>query len=204
VVKFSVRRIGCGVVASFKVHAHAGVNRLRFKGRIHGRKLGPGVYRLRGRAGAKTVLRKTLVVGDGIVFTCSGANPLRTIVTFFSGGSGGSGSFGSTSLAGGTGKSGHESGSAVSKVTKTPKAPAPKRAGLLGARASKVLPGDGGTQLALLLILGAAIVLLALGALPREAVPNRAAAAFIAQRRALIAGGGLAALGAFLISYLIT
>jgi hypothetical protein len=39
---------------------------------------------------------------------------------------------------------------------------------------------------------------------PREAVPHRAAAAFIAERRALIAGGGLAALGAFLISYLIT
>jgi hypothetical protein len=192
-------------VASFKIRAHAGVNRIRFKGRVHGRKLGPGVYRLRGRAGAKTVLRKTLVVGNGIVFTCSGANPLRTIVTFFSGGSDGSGAFGSTSLAGGTGKSGHESGSAISsKVTKKPNAPAPKRAGLLGARASKVLPGDGGTQLALLLILGAAIVLLALGAVPREAVPHRAAAAFIAERRALIAGGGLAALGAFLISYLIT
>jgi hypothetical protein len=75
---------------------------------------------------------------------------------------------------------------------------------VLGATATKVIPGDGGTQLALVVVLAAAIFLLALGALPREVVPHPAAAAFLARRRAMFAVAGLAALAAFLVSYFIT
>jgi hypothetical protein len=81
----------------------------------------------------------------------------------------------------------------------------PKReSGVLGAYASKVLPESGGTQIVLVLVLGAAILLLALGSVPRELVPHPAAAAFLARQRVLIASGGLALLLVFLISYFLS
>jgi hypothetical protein len=76
--------------------------------------------------------------------------------------------------------------------------------GILGARASKLLPGSGETQLALLIVLITAIALLAAGATPREIVPGAAPAAFVARRRPLFALAGLAALAAFLVSYFVT
>jgi hypothetical protein len=76
--------------------------------------------------------------------------------------------------------------------------------GILGARASKLLPGSGETQLALLIVLIAAIALLAVGATPREIVPGAAPAAFVARRRPMFALAGLAALAAFLVSYFVT
>ena len=75
--------------------------------------------------------------------------------------------------------------------------------GILGAHATKVLPGSGTTQVALLIILVGAIVLLAIGAVPRTAVPHPAAAAFLSERRAVFAGAGLAALAAFVVSYIL-
>jgi hypothetical protein len=51
-------------------------------------------------------------------------------------------------------------------------------------------------------VLGA-ILLLAIGAVPRSVIPHAGAAAFVARRRAIFAAGGLAALGAFLVSYFV-
>jgi len=79
----------------------------------------------------------------------------------------------------------------------------PHDSGGIGLPLSAALPGSGETQLGLLFVLMAAIFLLGLGALPRQAVPHPAAAAFIARRRVLIAAGGLTALTAFLVSYLV-
>jgi hypothetical protein len=76
--------------------------------------------------------------------------------------------------------------------------------GILGARASRLLPGSGETQLALLIVLIAAIALLAVGATPREIVPGAASGAFVARRRPLFALAGLAALAVFLVSYFVT
>ena len=58
---------------------------------------------------------------------------------------------------------------------------------------SKVIPGSGETQVALLIVLLGAILLLAVGAVPRSVVPHAGAAAFVARRRAIFAAGGLAA-----------
>ena len=80
----------------------------------------------------------------------------------------------------------------------------PPGSGILGTHASKLLPGSGETQLALLIVLIAAIALLAVGATPREIVPGAAPAAFVARRRPLFAFAGLAALAAFLVSYFVT
>ena len=74
----------------------------------------------------------------------------------------------------------------------------------LAPAVSAALPGSGETQLGLLLVLTAAIFLLGIGALPRQAIPHPVAGAFIVRRRALICAGGLAALAAFLVSYFVT
>jgi hypothetical protein len=75
--------------------------------------------------------------------------------------------------------------------------------GVLGAHVSKVIPGSGETQVALLVVLLGAILLLAIGAVPQSVVPHAGAAAFVARRRAIFAAGGLAALGAFFVSYFV-
>ena len=55
-----------------------------------------------------------------------------------------------------------------------------------------------------MIVLLGAILLLALGALPRGVVPHAGAAAFVARRRAIFAAAGLAALTAFLVSYFVS
>jgi hypothetical protein len=58
----------CGVAGKFMVHGHPGVNRVRFNGKVQGRQLAPGTYRINARTrGSARVLHVTLVVvGAGI------------------------------------------------------------------------------------------------------------------------------------------
>jgi hypothetical protein len=89
-VRFTVRRPApsCGVVATFTVRGHRGVNRVRFTGRVHGRTLAPGRYRIEARivgAPLRGVVASTTVVitrkkGDVLpaaapAGTCAGATP---------------------------------------------------------------------------------------------------------------------------------
>ena len=62
------------MAGKFVVHAHPGLNRVRFSGKVHGRQLGPGTYRIdaRTRGGAR-VLHVTIV----IVRTVPSASELR-------------------------------------------------------------------------------------------------------------------------------
>jgi hypothetical protein len=75
----------------------------------------------------------------------------------------------------------------------------------LGAQVStsRPLPGSTALQLGLLIILSAAILLLALGAMPRTAVPHARAAALLERHRTEIATAGGLAFVAFLIAYLL-
>jgi hypothetical protein len=69
VVRFTVVRVSptCERVGVFHVRAHAGVNKVRFRGRLHGRPLSEGTYRLLvGARGARVdaaVLRIVVVEG---------------------------------------------------------------------------------------------------------------------------------------------
>jgi hypothetical protein len=103
----------------------------------------------------------------------------------------------------GTGGGGGGGGKIAAGALEQPRHRLPD-SGILGARAARLLPGSGETQLALLIVLIAAIALLAVGATPREIVPGAAPAAFVARRRPLFALTGLAALAAFLVSYFVT
>lgn len=189
-VEFALRR--CGAVDSFTVRGRAGVNRIRFRGRLRGRRLAPGTYRVKARSHGRTVLRTQIVV-SGTAHPCGSLGGASN----GSEGSGGGSGAASAKQPGAGGKA------SVAKVAST--SPVEHDSGgVLGARASKIIPGSGGTQLALLIVLLGAILLLALGALPRGVVPHPAAAAFVARRRAVFAAAGLAALAAFLVSYFVT
>ena len=195
-VRFVVRRSGCDFVSSFTVHGHAGVNRVRFAGRIHGHRLPGGTYRIRAHSRGKTVLRAKLVVLGGAPMSCARSIPAIARLAGLSFASGSSAGPGSTP--------GAKPALAESKTALPPntdKLAAPHRSGVLGARAAKILPGSGGTQFVLLIVLTCAIFLLALGAVPRRVVPHPGAAALLARHRAAVAAGGLAALTAFLVSY---
>jgi hypothetical protein len=142
-----------------------------------------------GRLRRKTVLLKQVVIGR----KRPGGNACAPMTSGNApGGTGSSGTSGGSSK--GTEKqssgSGHASGIGE-----------PRQAGVLGANASKILPGSGGTQLALLAVLAAAIFLLSLGALPRGMIPHPGAAALLVRRRGLVAAAGFAALAAFAVSY---
>lgn len=82
--------------------------------------------------------------------------------------------------------------------------PRRRHAGVLGVRATRIVPENAQKPLALVAVLAAAMALLGLGALPRTAVPHAALGAFLVRRRTPIAAAGLAVLAAFVISYFIS
>jgi hypothetical protein len=193
-VVFVLRRLGCAVTRKFAVRGHSGLNRIRFRGRVHGRPLPAGTYRVRAWSHGKTVLRTKLVVRGSVTFC------------FAAGGASSDDLLGIASVLGGSPKQpghGRRDENATSGGPSASPAPTHDSGGVLGAQVSKVIPGSGETQLALLIVLLGAILLLAVGAVPRSVVPHPGAAAFVARRRAIFTAGGLAALGAFLISYFI-
>jgi hypothetical protein len=55
----------CVGVGHFAVTAHAGLNRLRFAGAVHGRRLTPGTYRISFRTASGRVLRRVILVVVG-------------------------------------------------------------------------------------------------------------------------------------------
>jgi hypothetical protein len=69
VVRFTVVRVypSCERVGSFSVRAHAGVNRVRFRGRLGRRPLAEGTYRLvaQARGRERTAATVTIVVARG-------------------------------------------------------------------------------------------------------------------------------------------
>jgi hypothetical protein len=67
-VVFTVNEVSpaCLRIGRFRVAGHAGLNRVRFAGVVHGRPLGPGTYRISIRTAAGAVVRRvTLVVVGG-------------------------------------------------------------------------------------------------------------------------------------------
>src|SRR5436190_5940191 len=67
-VVFTVNKVSpaCIGIARFTVAGDAGLNRVRFAGEVHGRRLGPGTYRISIRTASGAVVRRvTLVVVGG-------------------------------------------------------------------------------------------------------------------------------------------
>lgn len=96
-MSFTVTQVSplCSVAGTFVAHGHPGVNRVGFNGKLHGRQLAPGTYRIDARTGGGVrVLHVTLViVGAGIPSAaelraarqrnvCSGTLGVQAALTF--------------------------------------------------------------------------------------------------------------------------
>jgi hypothetical protein len=208
IVRFTVVRVSptCEWVGSFRVRAHAGVNRIPFRGRLHGRALPEGTYRLlvraRGARGNAAAIR--IVVVDGPPLS---ADELR--------GARNANVCGETSTV-------NSEAAETAPGTSAPPEPRPpatrdraegpiagaagkvgRRAKALGTEFAKVVQDPTSFHPLVWAALACSILLLSLAALPPAALASARAEA-IAYRRFEIALAGTAALGAAFLVYLIS
>ena len=208
-VIFTVNQVSpaCVGLGHFSAAGHAGLNRIRFAGVVHGRQLGPGTYRISIRTAAgRTVRRITLVVVDGPAPSRDELQALRVSNTCHGGGTTGSNS---------TTSSGAIAGAASATPLGPQQLPKPKTAaaglapppgpnlhsGVLGSSVEKTARA---LEPLLIALLALSIVLLGLAALPREAVPGPRMHDTLARHRLELATVGGAALVAVALAFLLT
>jgi hypothetical protein len=191
-VRVTFREVRCGGTASLTLRGHRGLNRVRFTGRIGRHRLAPGTYRIRVRSHGRTLLRKMLVVGDGLA-SCTVERELDAV------------SFPGATLFTGTPSSpgAHSDADAARAAAPGALTVRPHHEGVLGATAARVLPHSRAARVTLLAELALAVLLLGLGALPDRMVPHTAAAAFLARERPIFAAGGLSILAGAALVYVI-
>jgi hypothetical protein len=193
----------CRTLATFHGRGERGVNKVRFQARIGTRPVAPGTYRLVARRpGGAVVMAKTLVVVRRARPT---AEELRRASRADTCGSGTQvvaegGSLGKGGAPAGSGKKTHARRAA--RTAAPAERPHGDRGGVLGVTKS-LSPTPRKLPFLVLALVGLAILLLALGALPRSVVPVAAAGALVARRRLELATAGIATLVASVIAYLI-
>jgi hypothetical protein len=201
----------CRVVGHFTVRGHRGVNRVRFNGRVQGTQLGPGTYRITARTrGAGTVFRSTLVLVDARAPSksalaraqgsnaCGSAGALGTsgMGGFFAGATGGGsqgGALASSTIVrhqrhSGNGSGNGDEGAGAGDEHGRPIAQALSRA------------VENAANPFVIALLGFAVLLFGLAALPRNALPDPRTMALVVSHRLELAMAGTAALGAAVVA----
>jgi hypothetical protein len=195
-VRFTVIQVFplCRVVGSFTVRGHAGLNRFRFNGRVHGKRLDPGTYQIGLRTKRGRLLRVTIAI-----FNAPGISR-SAVVTARHRNTCGSTAAVSTTFPG---------------FTFTLQPPVEGRFATAGATSSRSNPEsflgvtaphnviqEIGKNPFTLLALGLAVLLLGVAAIPRAAAPNGRVGELLVRERAVLALGGGAALavGAVLVA----
>jgi len=202
----------CVGVGRFSVAAHAGVNHVRFAGRVHGRQLVPGTYRISVRTASGHVIRRiTLVVVGGSAPSRGELRALRA-ANACHGGTAPSSSAYSTGGGGGTSATPPAGAPAAMPAQPLPR-PATKPAGVgigvptpdvnSGVLASSVEKTAQAIRPLLVALLALSILLLGVASLPRVAVPEPRVHDLLARHRLEIAGLGAAALVAVAIAFLV-
>ena len=199
---FTVKQVSpaCVGIGHFTVRAHAGLNRVRFAGAVHGRPLDAGTYRVSIRTAAGHVVRRlTLVVVDGpapstdelqsrrLANTCvgSGVSPTTTSPSAL---------VGSASPA--TRPGAKQAGAAQGL--------APREPNLHGILGSSVAKTARAIEPLLVALLALAILLLGVASLPREALPDPRMHDLLARHRSEVAALGAAALVAVALAFLLS
>jgi hypothetical protein len=196
----------CRKLASFRGRGQRGVNRISFHARVGKKPVEPGTYRIVARRpGGRIVMQRTLVIVRGgkpsrrqlaaarRANVCPSTAKVATEPRPLS--DGGAPAGGSDSTPG--------TGSASHKTALPASPPAGHSAGEVLGVSTSLSPTPKKLPFLVLALVGLAIVLLALGALPRSVVPVAAAGAVVARRRLEIAAAGMATLVASVIAYLI-
>jgi hypothetical protein len=198
----------CRAAGKIVVHAHAGRNVVRFRGRVGERTLEPGTYRITPQLLSGRKLRSILVVVisgstplTGEVAAGRAANSCRTESGSSSGQPSGSGA----SFADARANAGVESrrGSGQTAIA-APKSPKPRgRGGVLGADFTQTLRDPTSVSPVLLILLALAIALLSLAALPRTVVASPALAEHLTNRRLELALAGTSTLLLVVLAYML-
>jgi hypothetical protein len=208
-VEFIVLRVApdCKQVGRFRVVGRAGVNRVPFTGRLRGRFLPPGTYRIRartlprGRALAETRLvifeRKPHAAelrAARAANTCRGADELFDGVT---------GTGAGAKLVTGPSLAERNSGVAIQVQSADRERGRGLPAGVLGVQFSRAAEAVKKIHPLLYVLLGVAIALLALAAIPVRYVPSARLAALLAYRRSTVVIAGAAMLAAVSVMYVL-
>jgi hypothetical protein len=221
VVRFTVVRVypTCERVGAFRVRAHAGVNRVKFRGRLRGRPLAEGTYRLlvRARGAGEDAAALKIVVVYGAPLSVKELREARNANVCGANSAvdgeaaetalGGSGAAG-----GGAEGSSGDTGTAGSRSGRGDRAEGPvegaigdigRNAKTLGARFTKAIEDPASIHPLVWAALLLAILLLAVASVPPAVLVNARAEA-IAYKRFEVALAGTAALGAAFLMYLIS
>jgi hypothetical protein len=203
-VVFTVNEVSpaCAGIGHFSVAGHSGLNRVRFTGEVHGRRLAPGTYRISiGTASGRVVRRATLVVVGRSAPSLDELRALRAANVC-----GGDGATSTVTT------SANASPAAPLAPQKLPR-PKTEAAGLGPARgphlhsgvlASSVEKTARALQPLLIALLALSILLLGAASLPREAVPGPRVHDALARHRLQLATLGAAALVAVAIAFFVT
>jgi hypothetical protein len=198
IVELALTRLApdCRVVGTFRVAGRAGLNRVRFRGRIGRRVLRAGTYRVTARTlrprGATPVRVHLVIVGqpNPLPGDLAAARAANACVAVDRRG-------GSSAEAGGTGPttntpSGGDSESALTRVSD-----------VLGIQFTRAVDVVQGVPTFLFFVLGLAIALLGLAALPGRAAPTLRLHKVLAYHREKVALAGTVTLIAAAITYVI-
>jgi hypothetical protein len=192
-VRFTIVQVFplCRVVGSFTVRGHAGLNRLRFNGRIHGKRLDPGTYQIGLRTTRGRLLRVTIAIFNGHAISPSAVATARKRNVC-----GSTAAF--STLPGFTLQPPVQGRFATAAATSSRSNPHPSL-GVTGPR--KVIQEIGKDPFALL-ALGLAVLLLGVAAIPQAATPSGRMGELLARERSVLALGGGAALavGAIIVA----
>ena len=200
-VEFVLVRVApdCRVVGKFRVNGRAGLNRVRFRGRIGRRVLRPGTYRVTARTlppgGAKLLGVRLVIVGQ--------PNPLPSELAAAR----------ASNACATTGEVGEYSTTRYGTASsRTPPGPRPSaresRLSRIGGVLAEQFKGPINAVKAvppfLLVVLAFAIALLGLAATPRQASPSARLQALLAYRRGLVALAGTTILIGVVITYAVS
>jgi len=190
----------CVGIGHFGVAGHAGLNRVRFAGRVHGRQLAPGTYRIAARTDAGRLVRRiTLVVVSGSAPTRAELTALRAANAC-------------SAAAGQTGAGGTSAAPSPEQQLPQPVTQPEERAAGIAPQAPNLHTGVLGSAVErtarairplLVALLALAILLLAVASLPRVAVPDPRVNDLLARHRIEIAALGAAALVGVALAFLL-
>jgi hypothetical protein len=192
-VRFTVVEVFplCRVVGSFTVRGDAGVNRVRFNGRVHGKQLPAGTYQIGLRTRRGRLLRVTIAIFDSVVGSPSAVAAARkrnvcgatTSATSFLG-------FGPTAVEGRSAAAGSSSSSGSNHVLG------------VDVTAPQNLAKEIVKSPFAIVALGLAMLLLGLAAVPEAATPGPRTADLLARRRSvmILAGGVAFAAGVIILA----
>lgn len=209
-VVFTVNQVApvCRGIGRFSMAGHAGLNRVRFRGRVHGKPLEAGTYRVSARTRrGRLVRRVTIVVVDGPAPTRAELAAARSANVCGSTRESASATDGSATPASGTNafaKAESVQRSFQPKQEATASAPPEGSNSHSGAvLGSTVEKAARAVRPVLVALLALSILLLGIAALPRTAVPEPRVNDLLVRHRIEIVGVGAAALVAVAVAFLL-